>query len=91
MNVALIRADQHYLPLLVLPTDGSHPQPEDSASIESDLLSDETKLTILLEAAEDIRLAERDLREIDLLKARGVEGSGSLEGAFCSSSDSFIV
>ncbi len=37
---------------------------------------------MLLEAAQDIRAAERDLREIELLKTRGVEGSGTVEGPF---------
>lgn len=35
---------------------------------------------MVLEAAGDIRSAERDLREIELLRSRGVEGAGTLEG-----------
>ncbi|WVQ94928.1 hypothetical protein IAU59_002014 [Kwoniella sp. CBS 9459] len=46
---------------------------------ESDLLSDRVKLSMVLEAAADIRNAERDLREIELLSKKGVQGSGSLE------------
>lgn len=34
---------------------------------------------MILEAASDIRGAERDLREIEILKSRQVEGSGELE------------
>lgn len=34
---------------------------------------------MVLEAASDIRGAERDLREIEILKSRQVEGSGELE------------
>lgn len=34
---------------------------------------------MILEAASDIRDAERDLREIEILKSRQVEGSGELE------------
>ncbi|KIR27790.1 hypothetical protein I307_04693 [Cryptococcus deuterogattii 99/473] len=37
------------------------------------------KLAMVLEAASDIRGAERDLREIEVLKSRQVEGSGELE------------
>lgn len=46
----------------------------------ADLLPDATKLTMILEAAQDIKSAERDLREIELLKKREVEGAGMLEG-----------
>jgi len=79
--------DQQYLPLLSIPSlepvaaqaqDG--PSGESQHLFEADLLPDATKVTMLLEAAPDIRAAERDLREIDLLRARGVEGSGILEG-----------
>ncbi|OCF44491.1 hypothetical protein I317_01560 [Kwoniella heveanensis CBS 569] len=52
---------------------------ESSSLSESDLLPDRVKLSMVLEAAGDIRGAERDLREIDLLRKKGVEGSGSLE------------
>ncbi|OXG83855.1 hypothetical protein C345_04188 [Cryptococcus neoformans A2-102-5] len=46
---------------------------------ESSLLPDSVKLAMILEAASDIRGAERDLREIEILKSRQVEGSGELE------------
>lgn len=46
---------------------------------ESSLLPDSVKLAMILEAASDIRGAERDLREIEILKNRQVEGSGELE------------
>ncbi|KGB76624.2 hypothetical protein CNBG_2462 [Cryptococcus deuterogattii R265] len=46
---------------------------------ESSLLPDSVKLAMVLEAASDIRGAERDLREIEVLKSRQVEGSGELE------------
>lgn len=35
---------------------------------------------MVLEAAGDILTAERDLRDIELLRSRGVEGAGTLEG-----------
>ena len=47
---------------------------------ESELLPDSTKITMLLEAAPDIRDVERHLREITLLTSRQVQGSGSLAG-----------
>ncbi|KAK1922251.1 hypothetical protein DB88DRAFT_497673 [Papiliotrema laurentii] len=50
---------------------------------EDDLLNevvpDAAKVSILVESRGDIIAAERDLREIQLLKDRGVEGSGNLE------------
>jgi hypothetical protein len=54
--------------------------PVDHAVRPSDLLPDSAKIAILLEAKGDIVAAERDLREIETLKQRGVEGSGNLEG-----------
>jgi hypothetical protein len=47
---------------------------------ESDLLPDLTKLTMVLEAARDVKDAERALRDIEVLKKQGAEGAGSLEG-----------
>lgn len=35
---------------------------------------------MLLEAAADIKGIERDLREMEVLRERGVEGAGKLEG-----------
>ena len=64
--------DEGYKPLLSLHTDDTPPETYDPP--------DETKLTILLESRGDIISAERDLREVDILKERGVEGSGDLEG-----------
>ena len=61
--------------------DGEHPEISIRA-IEASILPDSSKVAILLEAAEDIRLGERDLRDIELLKHRGVEGSGDLQSAF---------
>ncbi|WWC91931.1 uncharacterized protein L201_006883 [Kwoniella dendrophila CBS 6074] len=46
---------------------------------ESDLLPDKVKLTMILESFHDLRNSERDLREIDLLKKKQVQGSGNLE------------
>lgn len=52
---------------------------------ESDLLPDSTKLAMVLEAAADIRHAERALRDIELLQKQEAHGSGRLHGAqpFC--------
>jgi hypothetical protein len=47
--------------------------------IESELLPDSTRLTMVLEAASDIRHAERTLRDIELLNQQGVSGAGGLE------------
>jgi len=41
---------------------------------------------MLLEAAADIKGLERDLREVEVLKGKGVEGAGQLEGTFSPSS-----
>lgn len=76
--------DQQYSPLLRLPTE-SAPSPSKEGDTrgpaELDFLPDATKVAMLLEAGADIRGAERVLREIEMLRARGVEGSGTLEGA----------
>jgi len=42
-------------------------------------LPDEAKVALLVESRNEIIAAERGLREIELLKERGVEGSGNLE------------
>lgn len=47
---------------------------------EADILPDSAKMAMLLEATGDIRAAERDLRDIENYRDRGVEGSGMLEG-----------
>jgi hypothetical protein len=41
---------------------------------------DAVKVTMLLEAASDVRVLERQLREVQVLQEKGVEGAGSLEG-----------
>jgi hypothetical protein len=77
-----IVADEAYLPPLTLPTfeTPSEAGTTGNASVHpSNLLSDATKLTMVLEAGEDVVYAERALREIDNLRERGVEGSGELE------------
>jgi hypothetical protein len=48
--------------------------------IEADLLPDQTRLAMVLEAREDIVEAERVLREIEVYRSRAVEGAGELEG-----------
>ena len=85
----LTSPDEGYKSLLSLPSldPGSHPDPSktdgDPSGAEvdpaADSLPDTTKVTILLEAAREIQSAERDLREIEQLRDRGVEGSGNLE------------
>jgi hypothetical protein len=76
--------DQQYLPLLTLAD--HQPRNEDDAPqegiTESDLLPDSTKLTMVMEAAGDIKHAERLLRDIELLKTQEVEGSGQLHGQY---------
>ena len=46
--------------------------------VESYLLPDETKITLVLEAAPDLRDAERHLREMEIFRSHGVQGAGSL-------------
>ncbi|KAK8853444.1 hypothetical protein IAR55_004150 [Kwoniella newhampshirensis] len=85
----LIDGYNRYLPLLTLPTLNTPLPAQDQNTVDDlkdpqpirkeDLLPDKVKLAMVLEAANEIRGAERDLREIELLKARGVEGSGHLE------------
>lgn len=83
--------DETYLPLLSLsdPTVpaatgfGSDANGTRSTSTaptsEWDIVPDAVKVTMLLEAAEDIKRIERDLRDVEVFKTRGVEGSGELE------------
>ncbi|KAI9633823.1 uncharacterized protein MKK02DRAFT_38484 [Dioszegia hungarica] len=78
-----------YLPFLSLPdpssASGAQGDPSDPSRpatgpiAEYDLVPDKVKVTMLLEAAADIKGVERDLREVELLKGRGVEGAGELE------------
>lgn len=85
----LIRLDEAYLPFLSLPdpssASGAQGDPSDPSRpatgpiAEYDLVPDKVKVTMLLEAAADIKGVERDLREVELLKGRGVEGAGELE------------
>ncbi|WWD19872.1 hypothetical protein CI109_104340 [Kwoniella shandongensis] len=85
----LIDGYNQYLPLLTLPTASNPSAQNDDPSVtpstqsqsirEEDLLPDSVKLAMILEAAGDITTAERDLREVEILKGRGVEGSGDLE------------
>ncbi|WVQ66722.1 uncharacterized protein L199_004911 [Kwoniella botswanensis] len=86
----LLDGYDQYLPLLNPPsttiTTLTNDQEQDSTEsnkkeriTESDLLPDAIKLTMVLEAYSDIKGAERDLREIDSLKNKDVQGSGNLE------------
>ncbi|WWD03915.1 hypothetical protein V865_001973 [Kwoniella europaea PYCC6329] len=84
----LLDGYDQYLPLLNPPTTTTLTNDQEQDSIESNkneritesnLLPDAIKLTMVLEAYGDIRGAERDLREIDLLKNKDVQGSGNLE------------
>ena len=74
--------DQQYLPLLTLADHQPRNEDDEPGQVirESDLLPDSTKLTMVMEAAGDIKHAERVLRDIDLLKKQEVEGSGKLQG-----------
>ncbi|POY70619.1 hypothetical protein BMF94_6397 [Rhodotorula taiwanensis] len=51
------------------------------AAPESDRLSPETKATLVLEAENEIRTLERDLRELQVLNERNVVDAGQLEEA----------
>jgi hypothetical protein len=81
------RVDETYLPLISLPDPTATASAEESdgpkdgaVKAEYDLVPDRVKVTMLLEAAEDIRGLERDLREVEVLKGQGVDGAGHLEG-----------
>lgn len=65
--------DEGYKHLLALPGE------EDLKDLEASGISDQAKIALLVESRGDLISAERDLREIELLKERGVEGSGDLE------------
>ncbi|WVQ75635.1 hypothetical protein IAR50_005264 [Cryptococcus sp. DSM 104548] len=81
----LLNGYDQYLPLLTIPHPSTTSTPADQASDEtqpvqeSDLLPDSVKLAMVLAAAEDIVGAERDLRELEILKNSGAEGSGRME------------
>ncbi|WVQ83657.1 hypothetical protein IAT38_005800 [Cryptococcus sp. DSM 104549] len=76
----LLDGYNQYLPLLTIPAAGPSTTGDDESQIkEEDLLPDSVKLTMVLEAAEDVKGAEKGLREIELLKEKGAEGSGELE------------
>lgn len=68
-----LTADEGYKHFLSLPGE------EDVKDLEASGISDQAKIALLVESKGDIVRAERDLREIELLKERGVEGSGDLE------------
>ncbi|ODN77476.1 hypothetical protein L202_04650 [Cryptococcus amylolentus CBS 6039] len=80
----LLDGYEQYLPLLTIPhpstsTMTDQASDESQPIQESDLLPDSVKLAMVLAAAEDIVGAERDLRELEVLKGKGAEGSGQLE------------
>jgi hypothetical protein len=64
-------ADELNEPLLRAPA-LSNPNPDE--------LPPATKLMMVLEAEQELRQLERELREIDALDSRGVVGAGELEG-----------
>lgn len=66
-------ADEINEPLLRAPA-LSNPNPDE--------LPPSTKLMMVLEAEQELRQLERELREIDALDSRGVVGAGELEGEF---------
>jgi len=77
------RSDQAYLPLLELPLHPSQNETDPSSEpviTKSDFMPDSVRATMVLESAQDIINLERDLREVEVLKAQGVEGAGQLEG-----------
>lgn len=53
---------------------------EDGPISIADLVPAEVKATLVIEAAADIKATERNLREIEVLQQREVEGAGDLEG-----------
>lgn len=80
--------DDTYLPLLSLPdtTAGTVNGEGTDVSVSSgiggdyDIIPDKVKVTMLLEAAADIRGLERDLREVEIMKGKDVDGAGDLGG-----------
>ncbi|KAL7424538.1 hypothetical protein Q5752_000222 [Cryptotrichosporon argae] len=75
-----------YLPFLkldddpaLLVKDGVPAPPDAPQPGPADFVGAHTRLALVLESARDIADAERQLREIDVLRARGVDGAGELE------------
>ncbi|ORY31651.1 hypothetical protein BCR39DRAFT_558115 [Naematelia encephala] len=63
-----------YRPLLTL-----NESQEAGDNLENELIPDEVRITVLLEAAEDIIQIEKNLREVEILETKGAQGSGQLE------------
>lgn len=72
-----LTADDTYAPLL-----HGGPSDKESGVTLADVVPDETKVAIVVEARDDIKDAERGLREIEVLAARGVAGAGELDGGW---------
>lgn len=70
-TLTLPLADELNEPLLRAPT-ATNPNPDE--------LPPATKLLVVLEAEQEVRQLERELRELDALDSRGVVGAGSLGG-----------
>ncbi|WVO17117.1 hypothetical protein L204_104807 [Cryptococcus depauperatus] len=79
----LVNCYHQYLPFLSIPIPTSSimstEDADESQVKESDILPDSVKLAMILEAAIDIKNADKYLREVDVLRNKGVEGSGQLE------------
>lgn len=71
------RSDDLNEPLLSVP-----PVPA-SLSPSSDGLTPSAKISLILEAENEIRTLERELREVEGLEQRDVVGAGKLAGEFC--------
>lgn len=60
------------------PTDASDGKP--GRLSEADLIPGSVKSTMIMEAAQDIRALERDLRLVESYRDRDAAGAGDLEG-----------
>lgn len=69
------RSDDLNEPLLALP-------PVSTAPPTSDELPPASKVALILEAENEIRSLERDLREVEALEQRGIVGASKLAGEF---------
>ena len=57
-------------------------QIQELAQQEGSRLSGQAKAILVLEAEDDLKTLERELREIDILNKRGLAGAGKLAGEF---------
>lgn len=73
----LLTIDDNYAPLL-----RGSPDDKETGVTLADVVPDDAKVAIVVEAREDIKDAERGLREVEVLASRDVAGAGDLDSKF---------